>query len=99
VSHATLIPTTILTLLSSFVAAMVLVLEYSDSRWVGLLLPLVLVSAIAVMWWVFPARVYTFRRKWLGIQGSVWLIIVFCAYDVLLGALTIGFTLVSDKIR
>jgi hypothetical protein len=96
VSHATLISTTVLTLLSSFVAAVVLAFRYSASSWAAWLLPLVLISAIFVMWWILPARVYTLRRKWLGIKRSVWLTIVFSAYDAVFGAIAVACALQRD---
>lgn len=78
-------------------ATVVLAFKYSTSPWVGWLLPVVLGSAIAVMWWVLPARVYTLRRKWLGIKRNVWLVLIFCAYDALLGAITVAFAIGAEK--
>jgi hypothetical protein len=97
VSHATLISASILTLLSSFVATVVLAFRYSASPWLAWLLPIVLASAVAVMWWILPARVYALRRKWLGIKRSIWLVSIFCVYDALLGAITVAFALRSEK--
>jgi len=99
VSHATLISTTVLTLLSSFIAAVVLAFRYSTSSWAAWLLPLVLMSAIFVMWWILPARVYTLRRKWLGIKRSVWLTIMFSAYDAIFGAIAVACALGETKGR
>ena len=80
-------------------ATVVLAFKYSASPWLGWLLPVVLCSAVGVMWWILPSRVYTLRRKWLGIKRNVWLVFIFCAYDAVLGAITVAFALGGEKAR
>jgi hypothetical protein len=89
VGHASLVSMSLLTVLSSFIAAIVLVINGLEYQWVGWLLPIILIAMILIVWWVLPSRVYNFRKKWLGIKHETWLILLFCCFDILLAITTI----------
>ncbi|MGH9628641.1 MAG: hypothetical protein ACRD7E_09930 [Bryobacteraceae bacterium] len=83
---ATLKSSTILTWLSSFVAVLLLVYEQLQLAWV---LVIMLVSLILLLIWVFPANFRSLQKKWLKVRGDVWLLIVFCTFDAVIGAITV----------
>ena len=86
VGHATLIGTTVLTVISSFVATVVLAFSSRMAVW---LLPIALLYMAPVLWWILPSRAHNFRGTWMGVPRLVWFGIVICGYDLILGAASV----------
>jgi hypothetical protein len=89
-SHETLKVVTILTTLSSFFAA-VLVLYNTHEKWwpLPLLFILFLFSLILVAWTYTKDVAYMNDKNRIGLRRDTSVVLLLCAYDVVLGILTV----------
>jgi len=95
--HANLKTTILITFVTSFVSAVVIVFDNKGIHWMPLILPLFLAVGCVMLAWVLPSKPHSFCEPgWFGLERSSWALLLSCGYDVGLAGLAL-FTYLSPN--
>ncbi len=90
VSHSLLKTTAVVTAIASYGIGALIVLLNRGVSWMPWALLALFILGMTLIWWVLPRKVFYFSLRTCGVERGTILVLAFCAYDLLLAALSMA---------